>query len=444
MSDNPFTYIHHSGDLVSLVPSGKLFGEKLRKYFQNQITNSAHYASVFQKLGLDSTHPPMEILGEIPPTTKEVYRETLQLESLSRLNESSFVTDYSSGSTADSVLRMCALPDDLAEQSVTESAFAAVGMGPGDHFICMEIGAIDIYDFYFRAARNLGVDHTSFLHLTQDYEKSCAPLFSLRPTILLTVPSILIRAWPVISNYWMGEDCPIRTVIHMGEPMHDSFRREVECQWNCQVRSFYGTTETGGIGVDCEYKTGIHFDPRFILPTLESAKPISKYEYEGEVLFTTLHIRTQSVIKYRVGDRVRLDTKICPCGNTNPRLTFLERTHEAFMIAGDKFTHAMILEGLQESAPDLPLANLVIEDLDPKLGDALLRVQLPDSYQKMEAKFLYTLEKDIFELDALHRYGLVKFQLEFLPIDKIPGRKMTKVRDNRLHMRQDSRLTQPD
>lgn len=438
MPENPFRFIQHTTGLVSLVPTGNSFPENFRKYFQNQIDTSAYYASVFHKLGLDATHDPLEILAELPPTTKEVYRETLQLESLTRLNESTFVTDYSSGSTANSVLRLCTPADDLAEQALTESVFAAVGMGPGDQFICMDIGATDIYDFYFRAARNLGVGRASFLHLTHNYEQACQPLKSLRPTVLLTVPSLLIRAWPVIGKYWERETCPIETVIHMGEPMHESFRREVERHWDCQVRSFYGTTETGGIGVDCENKNGIHFDPGIILPTLELAQPVSEHAHEGEVLFTTLHLRTQSVIKYRVGDRVRLDAAPCPCGNPLPLLTFLERIHEAFMIAGEKFHHAMILEGLRESAPDLPLANLIIEDLDPKLGDAKLRVQLPDAYRELEPKFLTTLETNIFELDALFRYGLVKFQLDFLPLDKIRGRKMTKVRDHRLHMGYDS------
>ena len=49
------------------------------------------------------------------------------------------------------------------------------------------------------------------------------------------------------------------------------------------------------------------------------------------------------------------------------------------------------------------------------------------------------LEKNIFELDALFRYGWVKFKLEFLPINMFQGRKMIKVRDNRLHMGYDSR-----
>lgn len=432
-------FVEHENQLVSLAPIGEVFREKLRRYFQAQVGSSAYYASVFQKLGLDVTYDPMDILGELPATTKEIYRETLQLESMTRLNERTFVTDFSSGSTADSVLRLCAPADDLAEQTVTEAVFAGAGMGPGDHFVCMDIGAPDIYDFYFRGARNLGVRRCSFLHLGSDYATACRPLAELCPSMLLTVPSLMIRAWPVIGKYWAAEDCPVKTVIHMGEPMHDAFRQEVENTWGCAVRSFYGTTETGGMGIDCAQKDGIHFEPRAFLATLENAERIGADEFEGEVLFTTLHIRTQSVIKYRVGDRVRLTTAPCPCGDPKPRLKFIERTHEAFMIAGEKFSHSMILEGLQESTSDLPLANLIIEDLASTEGDALLRVQLPDTYREHENDFLETLQTGIFELDALFHYGHVKFELEFLPIEQIHGRKMTKVRDNRLHMSHSSK-----
>ena len=439
MPDPDFHFIHHSTESVSVVPAGILFKDKLRKYFQYQIDTSAHYASVFHKLGLNSTHEPFATLNELPPTTKTDYRETLQLEALTRLNESTFVTDFSSGSTADSVLRLCAPADDLAEQHVTETAFSSTQMGPSDHFICMDIGATEIYDFYFRAARNLGVKRTSFMHLTQNYGQSCLPLKNLQPTVLLTVPSLLIRTWETIKDFWADSHCPIRTVIHMGEPMDANFRRMVEDHWGCRVHSFYGTTETGGIGMSCEDNSCIHFDPGLFTPTLEKAKRVNDEVFEGEVLFTTLHIRTQSMIKYRVGDHVRIDISPCPCGNHNPRMMFLNRTLEAFIIAGEKFHHAMILEGLRESASDLPFAVLVIEDLHSAEGDALLRVQLPDSYHQLEPQFRSTLENDIFELDALFRYGWVKFQIEFLPMEMFHGRKMIKVRDNRLHMGYGSR-----
>jgi len=434
MSNLAVQFINHSKDSVSLVPADESFKARLREYFQYQIGTSSYYACIFNKLGLGPSDDPFNTLSELPLTTKNEYRETLQLEAFTKLNGSSFVTDFSSGSTADSVLRLCSPVDDLAEQHVTENAFAAVGMGPEDHFVCMDIGGTEIYDFYFRAARNLGVKRTSFMHLTQNYRQSCLPLKKLQPTVLLTVPSLLIRAWETISDYWEGSDCPIKTVIHMGEPMDSNFKVMVEERWGCEVRSFYGTTETGGIGMSCEVGEGVHFDPHIFIPTLMGATSLSDEIYTGEVLFTTLRIRNQSMIKYRVGDQVEINATPCLCGSPNPRLVFLNRTLEAFVIAGEKFHHKMILEGLRESAPDLPLVILIIEDLDSSDGEVLLRVQLPDLYRDLEQKFLNTLEKGIFELDALFRYGWVKFKIEFIPLDKFQGRKIIKVRDNRMHM----------
>ena len=100
MPHRSFHFIDHTKGSASLIPAGRTFENKLRKYFQYQIETSAHYASIFHKLGLNSTHDPFEVLDELPPTTKKIYRETLQLEALTRLNESTFVTDFSSGSTA--------------------------------------------------------------------------------------------------------------------------------------------------------------------------------------------------------------------------------------------------------------------------------------------------------------------------------------------------------
>ena len=277
------------------------------------------------------------------------------------------------------------------------------------------------------------------MHLTQNYGQSCLPLKNLQPTILLTVPSLLIRCWETIKDFWIDSHCPIRTVIHMGEPMDANFRRMVEDHWGCRVHSFYGTTETGGIGMSCEDNCGIHFDPGLFTPTLEKAHCVNDEVFEGEVLFTTLHIRTQSMIKYRGGDHVRIDISPCTCGNHTPRMIFLNRTLEAFIIAGEKFHHAMILEGLRESAADLPFAILIIEDLLSADGDALLRVQLPDSHRRLDPEFRGTLENDIFELDALFRYGWVKFKIEFLHMENFQGRKMIKVRDKRLHMGYGSR-----
>ena len=87
-----------------------------------------------ERAGLSPGDLPAEILGRIPPTSREDYRDILQPEAVSRLAGSRFVCDYSSGSTGRCVLRLATPPDELAEQAVTERVFRRAGMRGEDSF----------------------------------------------------------------------------------------------------------------------------------------------------------------------------------------------------------------------------------------------------------------------------------------------------------------------
>lgn len=429
-----YRFIAHSNGDQTLVEDTDVFLDRLRDHFQYLHETSAHYHSVMQRLGLSPALPPIDLLQAMPPTEKETYRDILQLEALSRLNGQTFVTDYSSGSTARCVLRLCTPADDLGEQEVTETVFRRAGMGPEDRLVCMDVGAPEIYDFYFRAARTLGLRRMSYLNLVQDYTWSVKPLAALAPTVLLTVPSLLVRAWPSLRDLWPEGESPVKVILHIGEPMHPEFRREVSEAWGCRILSFYGTTEIGGIGCECEPDRGIHFDPALVFPTLMQARQVDEMTMEGEVLFTTLHVRTQSVVKYNVGDRVRLTTAPCRCGEDLPRLFFIERTHDAFVIAGEKFRYEAIFEALKSAVPELQLLSIHISDLPAGEGDALLRVVLPQDLKAREKELLGVLEGSVFELDSLHHYGLVRFELDFQPLDYFRERKLKRIVDTRRHL----------
>jgi len=91
----------------------------------------------------------------------------------------------------------------------------------------MEVGIPEIYDFYFRAARHLGVRQTTYLRLTSNYAESVVPLRDLRPNVLLTLPSLMVRAWPHIRTLWDRDTCPLRSFIHMGEALHPELKQEI-------------------------------------------------------------------------------------------------------------------------------------------------------------------------------------------------------------------------
>ena len=427
---NGLFYTHSNGD-ISLFPSTCDFDRVLFHYLDFIQETSPHYRASIQSANFTVHSDPFEIFDSLPYTTKETYREILKMEALREIGNTPFVTDFSSGSVAEPVIRICKSNDDLCEQDITETTFKRLDMGPDDCFVCVDVGAADIYDFYYRAARNLGVKAAHFLHLTSDMEASILPLLDLRPTILLTLPSLLVRTWPYIERFWQPAQSPIKTVIAMGEFIDPAFRIHVERQLACKVFSFYGTTEIGGLGGECKYQDGHHFDPRYVVPTIKSPTHINTEEIEGEVAYTTLHIHTQSVIKYEVGDVVKLSLIPCACGDATPRLWFRKRTTEDFILAGDKFSYDMFLNAFREEVPDITIMSLEINEPTTENSPTILSFKLPESFKGYELKLLDILKNGIFELDALFQYGLVDFYISFKPVTKFEGRKVRRVKDLR-------------
>jgi phenylacetate-coenzyme A ligase PaaK-like adenylate-forming protein len=433
-SDGYHYHVHPNGD-ASVFPQDARFEAYLRAYLEFIRRSSPHYDELITGTGYDLKRQPGEVFDTLPYTTKQTYREILRDEALRDVEGAPFVTDFSSGSVANPVIRLCRANDDLSEQETTEIVFRRIGMGPGDRLVCIDVGAANIYDFYFRAARNLGVSEAAFLHLTSEVQDSVLPLRALCPSILLTLPSLLIRMWPHIQGYWSASECPINALISMGEPLDASFRELVERRLNCKVYSFYGTTETGGLAGECDYQNGHHFDPYLVMPSIKSPEKLDADTVVGEVVYTTFNVQTQSVIKYEVGDVVRLSLAVCPCGEPTPRLWQLRRTTEDFVLAGDKFSYSMFLDAFRQEVPEVGMLSIEIQEAVARKGTVLLVFHFPDHLESREPEFLDVLRNGIFELDSLHRYGFVDFEIRFKPVSEFGARKTQRLRDHRVELR---------
>ena len=141
--------------------------------------------------------------------------------------------------------------DDGADTALTIEVLRRCGLRAGDRFVCLDVEAAALHDFYLRAARAAGARRTEYIHLTAEIAESVAPLVRLGPGLMLSVPTILAYAWPALSQLWPPGGCPIRCVLLIGEATSASLRAMIETAWGCEVISFYGTTETGGIGAEC-------------------------------------------------------------------------------------------------------------------------------------------------------------------------------------------------
>lgn len=423
-----YEFLEHEG-AMTLVEKGPRFESICARFFEELNENSPFYRKQIEGTGA-SLSAPLDLLVRMPVSTKADYRDALQNEALCAQHAHPFISDYSSGSTDACVLRFSSVLEELAELEVTESVFRRAGMGAGDCFICLEVGAPEIYDFYFRAARNVGATSTTYIKVTNDYAASFEPLLRLNPSVILTLPSLMVKAWPYIRDHWPRGEAPVKSFIHMGEAMHPELKRDIEETWGCTVYSFYGTTELGGMGGECIHGNGCHFDPSLICPTLGDPREIEPGVFEGEGFFTTLHFRNQTVVKYRAGDVVQIDLNPCACGEATPRLRFVERTADSFIITGDKFRYETIFNALSEVVPEITMLTIQLTDI-PGSDGALILLILPAAAEHRRDAIEETLLHGIFELDSVFHYGFAEMKLEFVSPEAFGERKMKRVVDER-------------
>lgn len=425
-----FDFLFHADGSATLIDHGGHVEGNLDTLFARLRERSPHYRALMSPL---EERDAVATLGAMPATEKATYRQELAQEALTGLRGENFVIDFSSGSTARPVQRFCRTADDLSEQEATERAFRRAGIGKGDRLVFIDVGMAQIYEFYARAARSLGAAGVVYLQMTHDLGATLAALRTLRPDVILTIPSLLSRFEKQLATLWPDEPCPVRCVIGTGEPMPPRLRAAVKEALRCPVLSLYGTTETGCLASECGCEDGHHFDVDAHVLTLRHARRIDPATVEGELLLTTVQLHTQAVVKYAVGDIVRVGTSACPCGEPTPRIWHLQRTQDAFVFAGEKFHHGMILDALRVAAPDLEALTLEIDDLPRGPEHVLLRAVVPAHFAPRRDLLRRTLGKDIFELDSLVHAGLVRVDVECRPCgtDGRPSRKAVRVIDRR-------------
>jgi phenylacetate-CoA ligase len=419
---------------VSLLGTRERDIEPMRRFFARLHRVSSHYRAVMDRLGMSPGDSPVEVLGRFPPTSREDFRDMLHPDALSRLSGGRFVCDYSSGSTGQCVLRLATPGDELAEQAVTEQVFRRAGMRSGDTFVCADVGFPEIYEFYARAARALGVARMTYLHLNRDYKRSMEPIARVAPDVLLTLPSLLARCWPHLRSIWPAGRSPIRSLIFMGEPMHAELRHEVARTLGCRVYSFYGTTETGGMAGECGKGAGCHFDPSLFGATIAWPRFVDAATVQGQLLLTTWHLRDHPVVKYEVGDVVQITARPCECGEISPRLTVVERTHDSFVLAGLKLRYQTVLDALKKVAADLDELAITLSDLPESDGHTLMKLEIPGRFAPLERELLDVLKYRIFELDDFYQFGLVRFELKFHADGALFRRKLRSVTDQRRYV----------
>ena len=211
------------------------------------------------------------------------------------------------------------------------------GLWPGAPRIAL-VGAIEGHFaavLAFERARRLNpwlaASSRSFSFL-QPIERLVDALTAFAPTALASYPSM---AWVLAQEQAAGRlALSLRAVWTGGETLTPAVRRTLGERFGATVRDSYGASECFLIACECRCgRLHLNADWAILEPVDQNHEPVPDGEVGHTALLTNLANHVQPVIRYDLGDRVRIVPEPCACGSRLPAIEVQGRADDVLSFA---------------------------------------------------------------------------------------------------------------
>jgi phenylacetate-coenzyme A ligase PaaK-like adenylate-forming protein len=158
---------------------------------------------------------------------------------------------------------------------------------------------------------------TRAFSLLQPLHELVAQLQAWRPQVLATYPSM---AWVLAQQQRRGAlDLRLDAVWTGGETLSAGWRSAIAEAFGCGLRDSYGASECLEIANECA-SGSLHLNADWVIlePVDEHFAPVPPGQAGATTLLTNLANRVQPILRYDIGDRVRLLPGRCACGSPLP------------------------------------------------------------------------------------------------------------------------------
>ena len=180
----------------------------------------------------------------------------------------------------------------------------------------------------------------------------------------------------------------LRVGLHGAEPWTDELRERIETGLGFSAHGggafdHYGLTEMTGPGVasECEQRCGLHvWGDHFLAEIIdpETGEPVEPGE-RGELVLSTLSKEAMPFLRYRTKDITILDTEVCECGRTHPRIRkIMGRSDDMLIIRGVNVFPSQI-EHILLQHDELAEPFQIIIDKPGALDQLVLKVEQRDT-----------------------------------------------------------------
>ena len=363
------------------------------------------------------------MLGRLPPLEADDH-ERLADESLTAVGGIVDIETSSGTTSATPKRRFISERDAALEEDLLVRSFEICGIGPGDRVACLDVDPLAVMASFLGGLERLGVQEAYAYAVGPDVDRSLAGLRRLDPTVVISTPSIIERCLtPLAGRLGRVGGGSLGKVVYVGEPLPARTR---SAPWRAtrasKVFGYYGAAETSVMGVECAAHDGVHL---FTDHNLFELRPPHDGA-AGDVLVTSLKLRTTPLLRYALGDVLAARPGTCLCGLGFPRVDVLGRNGDSFTVLGARLSY----RGLHESVYNREAGPMKLV-LTREARDRLTIV-LPGEMDQDAASLRDAVLDAQPEVEFLVRGGYMDLSLSFVDPDlPADGRKLRRVIDLR-------------
>lgn len=171
--------------------------------------------------------------------------------------------------------------------------------------------------------------------ILQPIERLVDELNAFAPTVIATYPTAALVLAEQVQRGLLA--VPVHEVWTGGETLGQTARDRIVQAFGAELRNSYGASEFLAMGWECGHGQ-MHLNTDWLLlePVDEHQRPVPPGEVSHSVLLTNLANTVQPLIRYALGDRVRLNTAPCGCGSSLPTIEIMGRHDDILRLRGSQ------------------------------------------------------------------------------------------------------------
>lgn len=361
---------------------------RLEQFLNYAQKNSNWFAERFKDHQLK-----LEKLDELPLLEKKDIINNF--EKIKTIDESKGVINQTSGTTGAAMKTVMTIDDMQERWAIVDNYMQKHGFKfgkktawfSGKNLITkkdIKNGYCSHYDF-INNIRFYSTFHIS----NENFDTYWESLSKYKPEFIVGFPTSVYQLCELADSRGLRLSNPVKVFFSTSETLHPYQRELISKVLGCKVRNHYSASEGAPIITECS-SGKLHMHP--LTGIFEVVDENMNPSLEGELIVTSFTSKGTPLIRYRVGDRIAVDTSsTCSCGSVFPLVKHIDGRANDFIYSPE--TGKVNLVNMGNAAKGITgiVCFQVTQDLKDAVSVSVVRTKLYNS--ESEDKFKTSLRE---------------------------------------------------